>query len=251
MTQTILNFRTAIPNTVRWLATTAVASSLLLATIGCSHPQPAQAPQAKTKGEAQQVIVARAAMAVSRMRQNPRFASVDAYINRAQAIMIFPRIIKAAVLFGGEGGNGVLVSRAPDGSWSNPAFYSLGAPSIGLQAGYQEATVILFIMDRRTLEQALDSSLTLGASSGATLGTLGEREATSNTVDKANVYQMVESGGVYAGLSLQGYVIGARDSHNLEYYGKAQTPREIVVERLAQRSDAAVLRDALTASRAN
>ena len=186
-------------------------------------------------------------MAVARMRQNPRFASMDAYISRAQAIMIFPRVIKAAVLFGGEGGNGVLVSRGPDGRWSNPAFYSLGAPSIGLQAGYQEATVVLFIMDRRTLEQALDASLTLGASSGATLGTVGERDTTANAVDKANVYQVVESGGVYAGLSLQGYVISARDTHNLEYYGKARTPGEIVVVRLAQRPDAEVLREALAA----
>jgi SH3 domain-containing YSC84-like protein 1 len=66
-------------------------------------------------------------------------------------------------------------------------------------------------------------------------------------VDKANVYQMVEAGGVYAGLSLQGYVISARDKHNLAYYGRPRTPREIVVDRLAQRQDADVLRGALTA----
>jgi len=246
MKHALLNSRTMIPRTVRWVATTVVASTLFVAPIGCSHPRPAQVPQSKTNGEDQQAIVERAAMALTRMRQNPRFAGVDAYISHAQAIMIFPRVIKAAVLFGGEGGNGVLMSRGTDGRWSNPAFYSLGAPSIGLQAGYQEATVVLFIMDRKTLEQALDSSLTLGASSGATLGTIGERDTTANTVDKANVYQMVESGGVYAGLSLAGYVISARAQHNLEYYGKARAPREIVIERMAQRTDAKVLCDALT-----
>ena len=237
------------PNTTRWLTACVAASGLLLAPIGCSHPQHAQTPQASTRGEAQQVIVESAATAVTRMRQSPRFAGMDSYISQARAIMIFPRVIKASVLFGGEGGNGVLVSRGPDGTWSSPAFYSLGAPSIGLQAGYQQATVILFIMDERTLEQALDSSLTLGSSSGATLGTIGERDTTAGSVDKPNVYQMVEAGGVYAGLSLQGYVISARSKHNLEYYGKPETPREIVVDRLAQRADANVLRDALTARR--
>ena len=250
MTQANLSFTAMIPatpNTARWLAASVIAGGLLLAPIGCSHSQPAQAPQASTRGAAQQAIVDKAATAVTRMRQSPRFSDMDSYISQARAIMIFPRVIKASVLFGGEGGNGVLVSRGPDGSWSNPAFYSLGAPSIGLQAGYQEATVILFIMDQRTLEQALDSSLTLGSSSGATLGTIGERDTTAGSVDKPNVYQMVEAGGVYAGLSLQGYVISARDKHNLEYYGKARTPREIVVDRLAQRADADVLRSALAA----
>ena len=250
MTRANLNSTTPTAAAFRWLATSIVASSALLAALGCSQRQPAQAPRAKTHGEEQQAIVEKAATAVTRMRQNTRFADMDAYISRAQAIMIFPRVIKASVLFGGEGGSGVLVSRGPDNSWSDPAFYSVGAPSIGLQAGYQEATVILFIMDRKTLDRALDTSLTLGASSGATLGMVGERDNTAGSVDKANVYQMVEAGGVYAGLSLQGYVIGARGNHNLEYYGRSLTPREIVVDRLVQRPDANVLRSSLSSPQA-
>lgn len=112
------------PNAVRRLTAAIVASSLISATLGCSHPGSAQAPQAKAQGEAEREIVERAAAAVTRMRQDPRYADMDSYIGQAQAIMIFPRVIKASVLFGGEGGNGVLVNKGTDGSWSSPAFYS-------------------------------------------------------------------------------------------------------------------------------
>jgi lipid-binding SYLF domain-containing protein len=170
---------------------------------------------------------------------------MEFYLQRARGVLIFPRLVKASLIFGGEGGNGVLVARRADGSWSNPAFYSLGAPSVGLQIGYQEATVVLFIMDQSTLERALGSSFALGTKAGATLSTIDEHGSTQGDVITANIYQVVDAGGVFAGVSLDGYVIGARPKYNLEYYGKAATPGQILIEGSVRRAEASVLERAL------
>ncbi|MBD0275005.1 MAG: hypothetical protein ICV73_24150, partial [Acetobacteraceae bacterium] len=44
-------------------------------------------------------------------------------LRRARAVVVCPRIFRAGFIFGGEGGNCVLVARDAAGSWSSPAFY--------------------------------------------------------------------------------------------------------------------------------
>ena len=58
-------------------------------------------------------------------------------LSKAYAVAVIPSVIKAGFMLGGSYGKGVLVVRQPDGSWSNPAFISLGAGSIGWQIGAQ------------------------------------------------------------------------------------------------------------------
>jgi SH3 domain-containing YSC84-like protein 1 len=227
------------------LLLTAAAASALAA---CSHDAPVNAPSSARIGNAEQAIVERSSEALQRLRQNPRFAKMEFYLQRARAVLIFPRLVKASLIFGGEGGNGVLVARKPDGTWSAPAFYSLGSPSVGFQIGYQQATVVLFIMDDATLENALKSSVALGAKAGVTLGEVEEPGGTRGEVMTANIYQVVDADGVFAGVSLDGYVIGARARHNLEYYGKSVTPRQILLEGAAERPEAAVLSRALAST---
>jgi len=228
----------------RPLAAILIAASSMLCLGACSRGAPANAPAARA-GANEQAIVERSAAAFTRVRESPRFSRLDFYLQRARGVMIFPRLFKASLILGGEGGNGVLVARKADGSWSDPAFYSLGSPSVGLQIGYQEATVVLFIMDQSTLEHALRSSTALGSKAGTTLGNVDEHGGTQGNVITANIYQVVDAKGAFAGVSLDGYVIGARSRQNLEYYGKALTPREILIEGSAQRAEADVLDRAL------
>jgi SH3 domain-containing YSC84-like protein 1 len=211
---------------------------------GCSRSSN-QIGTAEMGTSSQQAIVERSARALEQVRKNPRYAGMDSYLQRARGVMIFPRLVKASLLLGGEGGNGVLVARQPDGSWSAPAFISLGSPSIGLQLGYQQATVVLLIMDQPTLERALSSSVVLGAKAGTTLGSIDEMDHTSANVVSANIYQVVEAEGAFAGLSFDGYVIGTRARHNRDYYGRPVSPREILLDGSAQQPATAVLSRAL------
>jgi len=196
-------------------------------------------------GGAQQAIVDRAAEAVTRLRQQPRFSSIEPLLTKARAVVIFPRLLKASLVFGGEGGNGVVLVKRPDGSWSGPAFYSLAAPSVGLQAGVQATTVLLFIMNDLTLERMLHSSLTLGASTSATLGQVGERDLTETEIVSRDIFELAESGGAFAGVSYEGYLITARQKHNEAYYGAGAAPRAILMDAKYSRSEADGLKRAL------
>lgn len=231
---------------------TQLAGMLLLAAFAlplaaCSRsaePASVRSPTASSAG-AQQAIVDESAAAFRRLRNNPRFARADFILEQARAVMIFPQLVKASLIVGGEGGSGVLVARQADGSWSAPAFYSVGAPSLGLQLGYQQATVVLFIMDDRTLERTLNSSLALGAKAGATLGNIDETGNTRGSVLSANIYQLVDADGLFAGVSLDGYVMSTRKRHNREYYGRPITPRQILLTNYSEKPEANVLARAL------
>jgi SH3 domain-containing YSC84-like protein 1 len=211
----------------------------------CSRSgSPAAAPHADPQTKEQELLE-RSAAAFAELRRNPRFSRIDLALERARAVLIFPRLVKASLIIGGEGGNGVLVARRADGSWSDPAFYSLGSPSVGLQVGYQEAAVALFIMDDATLDRALHSSVVLGGKAGATLGDLDDLDRTRADVLSANIYQVVDAQGAFAGVSLDGYVIGARGERNRSYYGRPVTPREILLDGTAPARPAPALSIAL------
>src|SRR5688500_11246869 len=67
-------------------------------------------------------------------------------LDTAEAIVVFPAVIKAAFLVGGRGGQGV-ISRRVKGGWSAPAFFNLGGGSFGPQVGASKTDYILLIMN--------------------------------------------------------------------------------------------------------
>lgn len=223
---------------------------LLLVTAACSREAPRDAHTAEDERPQQQVIVDRASSAVTHIRSQPRFASMEPLLAQARAVLVFPKLIKASMIFGGEGGNGVMLVRHKDGSWSSPAFYSLGAPSVGLQAGFRESTAILLIMNDHTLDTLLHSSLTVEAQTSATLGQKGERGINEGEVLNKDIYVVTEAGGAFAGFSLDGYVIAARKEHNRAYYDGVIDPRTILFDRNRSHHGAAELQRALATTSA-
>src|SRR3982074_750488 len=67
-------------------------------------------------------------------------------LDRAEAVAVFPSVIKAGFIVGGRGGRGV-ISRRVAGGWSAPAFFDLGGGSIGLQIGVASTDYILLFMN--------------------------------------------------------------------------------------------------------
>jgi len=54
------------------------------------------------------------------------------------------------------------------------------------------------------------------------------RDAEGSMTLGAVMYTYSRSQGLFAGVSLEGTVIGSRDETNTEFYGKVVTPREIL-----------------------
>ena len=103
----------------RMLRATAIGCALTLTTLA---PQTAWAVSVQD----QQELVDRATLAVGEVLSDREGAEARDLMPRARAVMICPRVFRAGFLFGGEGGGCVLVARGGQGTWSSPAFYSMG-----------------------------------------------------------------------------------------------------------------------------
>jgi len=159
---------------------------------------------------AQQELVDRARISFDKLMTHPDFTELPDYVKRANALLIFPSIVKGAFGLGGEGGNGVLVARGPNG-WSDPAFYRVSAGSLGLQVGGQVSEVIFTVMSDKGLDALISNQFKFG------------------------------------GVSLDGTAVVKRDDLNEGYYGKGATPYAILIERRFTNPNTSALKASLSA----
>jgi lipid-binding SYLF domain-containing protein len=175
-------------------------------------------------------VIAAATATVERFTTVPQLAEAAKHIPTARAIVVFPDLVKAGFIAGGEGGNGVLLARAADGSWSQPVFLSLGVASFGLQAGIQQTEVVLAIRSDGALKAVLENQGSIGADSGITMAVYGAGiEGAVTTNAGADIVAFANSkSGLYAGFSLEGAVFIRRRDLNEAFYGAGATPDSIL-----------------------
>jgi lipid-binding SYLF domain-containing protein len=155
----------------------------------------------------------------------------EQFLRRAKAVVVCPNIFRAGFFFGGEGGHCVMVARGPGGSWSDPAFYTLGSGSFGLQIGVQSAQVMMLIMTDGGLNALLNSQFKFGADAGLTVATLGAGvNGSMSTALNADILTISKTEGLYGGISLAGSVIANDSSAEEAYYGNIDSARPIVVD---------------------
>ena len=120
---------------------------------------------------------------------------------KAKAILVFPNIVKAGFIVGGQYGEGVLMK---DGKIV--AHYNSVAASYGLQAGVQSFGYALFLMNDKALEY-LDSSngWELGVGPSIVIVDKGKAKSLTTLTLKDDVYAFIfNQQGLMAGLGLQG-----------------------------------------------
>jgi len=141
-------------------------------------------------------------------------------LDTAEAIAVFPGVIKAAFLVGGRGGQGV-ISRRVKGGWSAPAFFNLGGGSFGPQIGAQKTDYILLIMNENGLNGLLKDKFELGGEASIAAGPVG-REAAASTNPRldAGILSYSRSKGVFVGAALKGAVISPDNDLNEAVYNK-------------------------------
>ncbi len=183
---------------------------------------------------------------VQSLLSDPDFQFLDDYIKRARGVLIFPELVKGGFIFGAEGGTGVLLARLGDNSWSYPAFYYIGAASIGLQIGGQISEVVLTVMNDDAIDRILRNNFKLGADASMALGPIGmnAEAATAGGFDN-DIYSFGRAAGLFGGISLEGAVLGDQPERNRYYYGKDVTARGVVREAQVTNAQAEQLRSAL------
>ena len=127
---------------------------------------------------------------------------------------------------------GVLIARDPAGRWGQPAFYTLGAASFGLQFGVQDTETVLVIRNDGALQSILKDQGKFGADLGITVGLYGTgMEASTTTNLRLDVLAFTNSKvGAFAGASLEGAVLARRRDLNEAMYGQGATPDAIINE---------------------
>src|SRR5271165_2682186 len=146
----------------------------------------------------------------------------DALLSRAYGIAIIPDVIKAAFIFGGRHGNGVLVVRDKlNAPWSNPVFISLTGGSWGFQAGAQSSDIILVFTTRSGIEGVAGGKLTLGADASVAAGPVGRQGSAATDVSLAEIYSYARTRGLFGGIALDGSAVTINSKANASLYQKS------------------------------
>ena len=136
------------------------------------------------------------------------------------AVAIVPSMVKAGLLIGGTYGEGFILRRE-NGKWFGPSFYNIGGASFGLQAGAQEVSLLMAVINERGVEAFLSSKTKLGGDVSVAAGPLGRHaQAATDAQAKASIYSYSISKGLFAGFSLDGSVISISVKRNKEYWGE-------------------------------
>ena len=190
--------------------------SALLASAALTFAAPARADDVV---DARQVLD-EAAITVERVRTQLK-PDMDDALARAKAVLVIPSFYKAGFIVGAAYGDGVLVTRQPDGTFGDPAFYRMTAGSIGLQIGMNSSEVIFAI------------------------GVGAEAATTTNVGNDILAYS--KASGLFAGGALEGAVIKPRKDWNAAVYGVGNDNPAAIVQRNQLRT-AAHLRDVLSSA---
>src|SRR5579862_2400180 len=154
-------------------------------------------------------------------------------MEKAECVIVFPSVLKAAFVVGGSYGRGAMVCRTGAdfrGPWGSPAMYALEGASVGFQLGGQATDLVLLIMNERGASSILDSKVKIGADASAAAGPKGrDAYADTDAYLRAEILSYSRSRGLFAGISLEGSTLRPDNDASADVYGRKITAREIVL----------------------
>ena len=159
-----------------------------------------------------------AAQVFTKIMNVPENAIPQSLLDKAEAVAVFPGVIKAGFIVGGRGGRGVISRRLP-GGWSAPAFFTLGGGSVGLQIGASKTDLVMLFMNKEALEGLLQDKFEIGGEGSVAAGPVGRAASASTDAQlKAQILSYSRSKGLFAGLELKGVVIDPNNDDNMAIY---------------------------------
>ena len=185
--------------------------------LGVAAEASAQSKSAKRTAEATK-RAQKAAQVFTKIMNVPEQAIPQSLLDKAEAVAVFPGVIKAGFIVGGRGGRGVISRRLP-GGWSAPAFFNLGGGSVGLQIGASQTDLVMLFMNQEALEGLLQDKFEIGGEGSIAAGPVGRAASASTDAQlKAQILSYSRSKGLFAGLELKGVVIDPDNDANLAIY---------------------------------
>jgi SH3 domain-containing YSC84-like protein 1 len=153
-------------------------------------------------------------------------------LEKAECVIVFPSVKKAALGVGASYGRGAMVCRSGQdfrGPWGSPAMYALEGASFGLQIGGQATDFVLLVMNEKGANSVMSSKVKLGADAAVAAGPVGRAtSAETDVVMKAEILSWSRSRGVFGGVSLSGSTLRSDNDANKNLYGKELSAKDIV-----------------------
>jgi SH3 domain-containing YSC84-like protein 1 len=154
-------------------------------------------------------------------------------LDKADCIVVFPSVLKAAFIVGGSYGRGAMSCRKGEnfsGPWGAPTMMALEGGSFGLQIGGEATDFVLLVMNERGARGILASKVKLGGDASVAAGPVG-RDASADTdaTLRAEILSYSRARGLFAGVSLEGSTIRPDNGDNQHVYGKKIPAKDIVL----------------------
>jgi len=192
----------------------------------------------------QQQLVDKAKLTVEAFISDPSVGPATRELkDEAKALFIVPQFLRGAFVFGGAGGSGVLIVRdEKTKQWSEPAFYTIGSASFGLQVGGDVSELVFVVRNQKGLEEFYRTDFKLGVDVSMAVGPVGGGGSAKGIT--ADLVTYARKRGVFAGVAVDGSVIAVSDDSNAAYYGKAVRPTDIIVKQTVSNPKSSDLRNA-------
>jgi lipid-binding SYLF domain-containing protein len=154
-------------------------------------------------------------------------------LDKADCVVVFPSVLKAAFIVGGSYGRGAMSCRKGQdfrGYWGAPTMMALEGGSFGFQIGGEATDFVLLVMNERGARGILASKVKLGADASVAAGPVGRTaSAETDATLRADILSYSRARGAFVGVALEGSTIRPDNGANKQIYGQEVPAREIVL----------------------
>lgn len=154
-------------------------------------------------------------------------------LDKADCVVIYPSVLKAAFIVGGSYGRGAMSCRKGEnfqGPWGPPTMMALEGGSFGLQIGGQATDFVLLVMNESGARGILAGKVKLGGDASVAAGPVGRNASAETDVTmRSEILSYSRARGLFAGVSLEGSTIRPDNDANKKIYGEKLPAKEIVL----------------------
>jgi lipid-binding SYLF domain-containing protein len=149
-------------------------------------------------------------------------------LEKATCVGVIPGMIKGALIWGGQYGQGVVTCRTGHG-WSAPVFIRMAGGSFGFQIGGQSTDLVLVAVNDRGFQDLLKNKFKIGGDASAAAGPVGRSsQASTDWKMGAELLSYSRAKGLFAGIDLDGTSVSQNTEDTEIYYGQEHSFESIL-----------------------
>jgi lipid-binding SYLF domain-containing protein len=154
-------------------------------------------------------------------------------LDKADCVVVFPSVLKAAFIVGGSYGRGAMSCRGGEdfrGPWGAPTMMALEGGSFGFQIGGEATDFVLLVMNESGARGILASKVKLGGDASVAAGPVGrDTSAETDATLRSEILSYSRARGLFAGISLEGSTIRPDNDDNRRVYGTKIPAKTLVL----------------------